>query len=452
MGKSDIRTGAINFLISEKTSSEQQGQIRDLVRSRKETMKPRIVIIGGGFGGLSAAQKLKHADANVTLIDRSNYHLFQPLLYQVATAGLSPANIAAPIRSILRKQENIEVLMEEVTGIDTAHQRVIMGSRDLHYDYLVVATGSLYTYFGHDDWKNFAPGLKSITDATSIRRKILLAFEAAEMESDPEVKKAKLTFIVVGGGPTGVEMAGSIAELAHYALKSDFRHIDPQMTRIYLIEAGPRILAAFPENLANKATQKLRSLGVEVIANCRVERVNEQGVTYLGKEIHSRTVIWCAGVIASPAGRWLKADTDRVGRVKVNPDLTLPGHPEVYVIGDTALVMQDGKPLPGIAPVAMQEGRYVGSAISVRLTDSSSSKPFIYKDKGNLATVGRSFAIADLGKLRLSGMFAWLVWVVVHIYYLIGFKNRLMVMTELAWAYFTFQRGARIITDVRERE
>ncbi len=409
-------------------------------------VKPQLVIIGGGFGGLTVARSLRKATVDITLIDRRNYHLFQPLLYQVATAGLSPADIATPIRSVLRKQDNTQVLMAEVIGLDPIEQFVLLKDKKLHYDYLVVATGSWYSYFGHNDWQAFAPGLKSIVDATRIRRNILLAFEAAEMESDPEKRKALLTFVLVGAGPTGVEMAGSIAELAHQALKSDFRHIDPRLTQIILIEAGPRILASFPDSLAQRALKKLESLGVGIFTNTRVNQIDREGVVISGKRIASKNVIWCAGVVASPAGEWLKADVDRTGRVKVREDLTVPGHSNIFVIGDTASLFQNGVPLPGVAPVAIQQGRYVASVIQKRIRGLLELKPFRYFDKGNLATVGRSFAIVDLGKIRMSGFIAWITWIIVHIYYLIGFRNRVMVVIEWAWAYLTFQRGARLIT------
>lgn len=413
-----------------------------------------VVIIGGGFGGINAARILGRAPVKLTLIDRRNHHLFQPLLYQVATAGLSPADISAPIRGVLRKQANSEVLLGEVTGIDRARKLVLMRTpseggavREVPYDDLIVATGSHHSYFGRDEWEKIAPGLKTLTDATRIRRRILMAFERAETELDPARRAADLTFAIVGGGPTGVELAGSIAELAHRALRSDFRHINPEQTRILLIDAGARILAAFPEVLAQKAARYLGKLGVELLLNGRVEQVGAEGVTVSGKRIAARTVIWAAGVVASPAGHWLGADTDRSGRVRVQPDLTLPGAPEIFVIGDTALLEQDGAPLPGVAPVAIQQGRYVGEVLAARARGSSApARPFHYWNKGNLATVGRSFAVADFGRFRLSGFIAWLTWLVVHVYYLIGFRTRIIVLIEWAWAYFTFQRGARLIT------
>jgi len=415
---------------------------------------PHVVIIGGGFGGLSAARELKHAPVRVTLIDRSNHHLFQPLLYQVATAGLSPADIAAPIRGILRHQPNADVLMAEVTGIDKVRKLVIMNKDgekiSIPYDFLIVATGARHSYFGHEEWSANAPGLKTIVDATAIRRKILLAFESAEMELNPERKQPYLTFVIVGGGPTGVELAGSIAELAHKALKADFRYIDPKATRIILIEAGSKLLAAFPKRLSQGARDELGRLGVEVMTDQRVEHVDEQGVVVSGQRILAKTVIWAAGVIASPAGKWLEAETDRAGRVNVGEDLSIAGHPEIFVIGDVAAKVQDGKPLPGVSPVAMQEGRYVGRLIANRIKGLTTA-PFRYFNKGNMATVGRAYAVCDLGPLKIRGFLAWVLWVFVHIYYLIGFRTRIVVLLEWAWAYLTFQRGARLITLDRDQ-
>lgn len=411
--------------------------------------KPHVVIIGAGFGGIQAAHALRNAPVEVTVIDRNNHHLFQPLLYQVATAGLSPADISAPVRHILRKQHNTHVLMAEVSGIDTQEQLVLMPDRSLHYDYLIVATGAHHSYFGHDEWEAFAPGLKTIVDATSLRRRVLLAFEEAEMERDPGRLEALQTFVLVGAGPTGVEMAGAIAELAHKALASDFRNIDPTSARIILVEAAPRILLNFPESLAKKAQKALNRLGVEVRTNAPVQDINQDGVLIDGTFVPAKTVIWTAGVAASPAGKWLAAEVDRAGRVKVQSDLTLPGHPNVFVVGDTASLMQDGKPLPGVAPVAMQQGRYAAHVIAERVANrqpAKETKPFHYRNKGNLATVGRSSGIADLGWLRFSGFPGWIFWLAVHIFFLIGFRNRLMVMFQWAWAYITFQRGARLIT------
>ncbi len=407
---------------------------------------PRVVIVGAGFGGLRAARALRNAPVQVTVIDRQNHHLFQPLLYWVATAGLSPADICSPIRGILRNQKNAEVFMEEVTGVDVQEQRVLMGERSVPYDYLVLATGAHDNYFGHPEWEKFAPGLKTIEDARALRRKILLAFEAAEIETDPEKVKTLLTFVLVGAGPTGVEMAGAIAELAHKALASDFRHIDTRMTRIILIEAGPRILAAFSESLAQKTQKKLISMGVEVRTGTPVTDLDEHGVVVDGEHINASTIIWGAGVSASSAGKWLGAEVDRAGRVEVSSDLSVPGHPNVFVIGDTASTIQNEKPLPGVAQVAMQGGRYVASVITHRVTGKELNKPFHYRDKGNLATVGRSYAIIDIGNIRLTGFFAWLMWLAVHIYFLIGFRNRLIAIFQWAWTYFTYSRGARLIT------
>jgi NADH:ubiquinone reductase (H+-translocating) len=415
------------------------------MNAQQDRSLPRVVIVGGGFGGLNAARGLAHAPVRVTVIDRSNHHLFQPLLYQVATAGLSPADISTPIRFILRRQRNAEVKMAEVTGVDVARHRVLIADRAVSYDYLVVATGAHHSYFGHDNWEPYAPGLKSVVDATTLRRKVLLAFEAAELERDSAKRRDLLTFVIVGGGPTGVELAGAIAELAHKALAHDFRHFDPASARILLVEAGPRILPAFPEPLARSAHRKLERLGVEVRTSAAVEDIDAQEVLIAGQPLRTQTVIWAAGVTASPAGQWLDVPVDRAGRVVVNPDLSLPGHPEIFVIGDTAEVGDNGKPLPGVAPVALQEGHYVASAIRRRLAGDHDIAPFHYWNKGNLATVGRAFAVADLGKIRLSGFAAWVAWLAVHIYYLIGFRNRLLVLIQWAWAYFTYQRGARLI-------
>jgi NADH dehydrogenase len=415
------------------------------------TVLPRVVIVGAGFGGLQAAKALRHAGVRVTVIDRQNHHLFQPLLYWVATAGLSPADISSPIRSILHRQKNTEVMMAEVTGIDLEQQRVLMGEHAVPYDYLVLATGAHDNYFGHPEWEQYAPGLKTITDATSIRRKILLAFEAAEIESDPRKIRSLLTFVLVGAGPTGVEMSGAIAELAHKALASDFRHIDTRSTRIILVEAAPRILSTFPASLARKTKRKLERMGVEVRENSPVTQVDEHGVTIDGEYIEAHNIIWSAGVSASSAGRWLGAETDRAGRVKVQSDLSLPGHPNIFVIGDTATVMQDGKQLPGVAPVAMQEGRYVASLIMQRIAGKEQHKPFRYFNKGNLATVGRSYALVDLGFVKMTGFFAWITWLVVHIFYLIGFRNRMVALFQWAWTYLTYHRGARLITLERDQ-
>ncbi len=420
---------------------------------------PHVVIVGAGFSGLEAALGLAHAPVRVTVIDRNNHHLFQPLLYQVATAELSPADISAPIRNILRRQRNTSVLLAEVTGVDTERRTLTLRSRSPEgpsdkelerqlapYDYLVLATGATHSYFGHDEWEPFAPGLKSVTDATALRRKILLAFEAAEMEIDPEIQHTLLTFIIVGGGPTGVELAGAIAELAHKALASDFRHIDPTSAHITLVEASNRILPAFPERLARKAHQELQRLGVRVRTRALVEQVDEGGATIAGEYVPAGTVIWAAGVRASRAGEWIGVATDKAGRVPVGNDLSVASHPEIFVVGDTSSHEQDGKPLAGIAPVALQEGQYVARVIRARASDMPAPAPFHYFDKGYLATVGRSYAIGNVGKLQLWGLPAWFAWGGVHILYLIGFRNRVLVMLQWILAYLTFQRGARLIT------
>jgi len=409
--------------------------------------RPHIVIVGAGFGGLTAAKCLAGADVDITLIDKRNYHLFQPLLYQVATAALSPAQIAAPIRGILRGQSNVTVRLGGVTGVDVAGKQVELAGGRLPYDWLIIATGARHAYFGHDDWEEFAPGLKKIEDATAIRRRILMAFEEAEnMETGPE-RSRLLNFVIVGGGPTGVEMAGSIAELARMALAKDFRRIDPRAARVILLEAGPRILAAFPESLAAAAAKSLVKLGVEVRVNAAVTDCNARGVVVAGETIASRCIIWAAGVTASSAAKWLGAEKDRAGRVKVNPDLSLPGRSEIFVIGDTALVEgEKGKPVPGVAPAAKQQGAYVAKVIRARLAGLPASRSFRYFNAGNLATIGRRSAVADFGWLRISGFPAWLLWGIVHIFFLIGFRNRVSILIEWIWAYITFQRGARLIT------
>jgi NADH:ubiquinone reductase (H+-translocating) len=416
------------------------------VRSVKTTTPPRVVIVGAGFGGLRAARALGDTPVQVTVIDRNNYHLFQPLLYQVATASLSPADITAPIRHVLRKQKNTEVLMGEVTGVDMQQQRVLMGDQMIPYDYLILATGARDSYFGHNEWAQFAPGLKSIQQATGLRSQILRAFEQAEEEPDEEKRRALLTFVLVGAGPTGVEMAGAIAGLAHQTLKGEFHHINPTDTRIILVEALPRILLAFPERLAGKAKKALNHMGVEVRTNSPVENVTDEGVIIGGKLLPAKTVIWTAGVAASPAGAWLGVETDRAGRVIVSSDVSVPGHPNVFVIGDTAHFDQNGKPLPGVAPVAIQQGEYVAKVIADRVAGKEHSKPFHYFDKGNMATIGRLHGIVSIGKLQFAGVLAWFLWLVLHLYFLIGFRNRLIVMLLWFWNYTTLQPGARLIT------
>ncbi len=408
----------------------------------------RVVIVGAGFGGLSAAKALARSDVDIVVVDRQNHHVFQPLLYQVATAGLSPADIAAPIRFILRGQRNARVLLAEVTGVDPFAKEVILADQRLAYDTLVIATGARHSYFGRSEWARHAPGLKTLDDATNLRRKILLAFEMAEQETDPEERRRLQTFVVVGGGPTGVEMAGAIAELARRTLAADFHHIDPRRTRVVLVEGGPTLLAAFPSELSRKAVSALERIGVDVRLGRPVVACDAEGVSFGETRIESRTVVWAAGVEASPAGRWLSADVDRAGRVKVGPDLALPGNPDIYIIGDTAHVLrEDGKPLPGVAPVAKQQGRDVGQRIAARLLGRA-RPDFRYRDFGAMATIGRKSAVADLGPLRLSGWPAWILWCVAHVYFLIGFRNRFVVAASWIWNYLTFQRGARLITGI----
>ncbi|MBV9713338.1 MAG: NAD(P)/FAD-dependent oxidoreductase [Ktedonobacteraceae bacterium] len=413
---------------------------------RKLTNTVHVVIVGGGFGGLQAAKALGKRPIEVTIIDRNNFHLFQPMLYQIATAGLSPSDIASPIRAILETQQNTGVLMAEVTGLDLQEQQVLLGERQaLRYDYLILATGATSNYFGHPEWQQLAPGLKTINDALAVRRLVLSAFEAAEREPDEQKRRALLTFVLVGGGPTGVELAGAIAELARQSLKGNFRHIDPTMTRIVLVQGPKRIMPSFPPSLSKQASKKLSQLGVEIKAGVHVKDVRADGVMIGDEHLASENVIWTAGVKASPAGEWLRTDIDHDGRVKVQPDLTVPGHPNIFVIGDTALVEQKGKHLPGLAPVAMQEADYAASVIANRVAGKTHSQPFRYFEKGTLATVGRGFGIVDIGPLRFAGLFAWLIWLFVHILFLIGFRSRLLVFLQYAWTYFTFQRGTRII-------
>jgi NADH dehydrogenase len=407
---------------------------------------PRVVIVGAGFGGLTAAKALAGSSFDVTVIDQHNYHLFQPLLYQVATAGLSPADIASPIRGILAPARNVNVVLGQVSGVDTARREAIAEGRRIAYDHLIIATGAQHAYFGHDDWAASAPGLKTIDDATYIRRRILLAFEKAETETDPHERARLLNFVVVGGGPTGVEMAGAIAELANRALAKDFRSIDPRCARVILVEAAPRLLTPFEPSLSEAAKLSLAQLGVEVRLGAAVTAVDAAGVSIGAERIEARTVIWGAGVMASPAGRWLGAETDRAGRVKVAPDLTVPGHPDIFVIGDTAALNgADGKPLPGVAPVAKQQGQYVADLLTARQAGKSVA-PFRYRDFGSLATIGRKRAIVQMGRFKLNGFIAWVLWSVAHIYFLIGFRNRLVVATNWLWNYITFQRGTRLIT------
>ena len=415
-------------------------------------MTPRIVIVGGGFGGLAAAKALAHAPAEVVLIDRQNHHLFQPLLYQVATAALSPADIAWPIRRILRHQSNARVLMAEVTGVDIERKQVLMDTRAEPYDYLVLATGATHAYFGHDDWAPHAPGLKQIIDATDIRHRILMAFERAEKESDPSAREKLLTFVLVGGGPTGVEMAGAISELTRKALAADFRRIDPRKTRVVLIEAGQKLLPSFPEPLSGYAKQALENLGVEVRVGALVTHCGGDGVRLGDERIDAVTIIWAAGVTASPAADWLRVTKDKVGRVIVGPRLEVGDRGGVFVIGDAALVENpQGHALPGIAPVAKQQGVYVGKVIAARIQGKPDPKPFHYRNAGQLATIGRHAAVVDMGMLQIRGRLAWWFWGLVHIYFLINLRSRLTVAIQWLWSYFTFDRGARLITGDRQR-
>jgi NADH dehydrogenase len=408
----------------------------------------RVLILGGGFGGLTAARRLAGADAQITLVDRRNHHLFQPLLYQVATASLSATSIAAPLRHILRRQRNLTVLMEEVTAVDLAARRVGCGSRWLDYDWLVIATGATHAYFGHDEWAPFAPALKTLDDAQSIRRRVLLAFEQAEREDDPERRQAWLNFVVVGGGSTGVELAGTLIELAQHTLRGEFRHFDSRSASVRLVEAGPRVLAGYDPVLSDKARRQLERLGVQVHTGVPVTAIDAAGVKLGDRRLPARTVLWAAGVAASAVGAMLGAPLDKAGRVRVDEDLGVPRHAGVFVIGDLASVARpDGSPVPGVAPAAKQMGEYVATTIARRLRgDDRARPPFRYRDAGSLATIGRMAAVAQFGKLQLSGLPAWIVWLLVHIYFLIGFRNRLAVMLDWAWAYWTHQRQARIVS------
>jgi NADH dehydrogenase len=414
----------------------------------------RVVIIGGGFGGLSVARQLKHAPVEVTLLDRCNYHLFQPLLYQVATGALSPANIAAPLRHVLKNQKNTKVLLAEATHIDAASRRVILSDGTLEYDTLIVATGASHQYFGHDEWEQFAPGLKTIEDATDMRSRILLAFEAAEREADPKKLRAWMTFVIVGAGPTGAELAGALGEIANDTLRRDFRNINTSEARIILVEGAGRVLPTYPEKLSRAAQEMLARLGVVVRTGAMVTDIEHGSVTIREgdrtEKIPTRTVLWAAGVLASPLGRILAAEAganlDRAGRVIVEPDLTIAGHPDIFVIGDLAnFSHQGGKPLPGVAQPAIQAGYYVGKTIKRRLRGEK-IESFHYVDKGNLATIGRAAAVADLNWLRLSGWPAWMIWIFIHLLYIVQFQNRLLVLLQWAWLYITYDRSARLIT------
>lgn len=407
--------------------------------------RPRIVIIGAGFGGLTAAMRLGGVDAAITVIDRRNHHLFQPLLYQVATAALSAADIAAPIRNILSRQANTGVILGTVTGLDIAGRSVLVGERRIPYDQLIVASGARDSYFGHDEWAAVTSGLKIVEDAETMRRRILLAFERAEDSDDEADRRRLLTFVIIGGGPTGVELAGALAELAKAALVRDFRRIDPTTARIVLVEAGPRLLPSFPPRLSAIAATDLRRLGVELRLGVKVTRCDADGAELGEERIESRTLIWAAGVAASPAAAWLGVAAGAGGRVPVDPDLTVPGHPEIFVIGDTALVGTRRSPLPGVAPVAKQQGAYVARVVAARLAGKRAPGPFRYRNRGSLATIGRRAAVVDLGWLQLKGRLAWLIWGCAHIYLLIGFRNRMVIAVDWLWSYLTYQRGARLI-------
>lgn len=413
--------------------------------------KPHVVIVGGGFAGLWATRGLARSAVRITVIDRCNHHLFQPLLYQVATAGLSAPDIAAPLRHILRRQRNVTVLLDEVTDIDRAGRRITLrNTPDLEYDYLLVASGASHAYFGHDDWAPFAPGLKTLDDALDLRRRLLLAFERAEAEADPARRAALLTFVIVGAGPTGVELAGTLAEIARHTLNQEFRRIDPRTARVILAEAGPRVLSAFPESLSEAARRQLERLGVEVRTGAAVAQITASSVQLGDERLATHTVVWAAGVAASALGGKLGAPLDRAGRVVVTPDLSLPDDPRVFVAGDLAAVNQRGAPVPGVAPAAKQMGRHVARAIGHRLAQRE-APAFRYRDFGNLATIGRVSAVVDLHGLRVSGLLAWWFWLAAHVFFLIGFRNRLVVLINWAWSYWTYQRNARIIIGGRRK-
>jgi NADH dehydrogenase len=410
-----------------------------------------VVIVGGGFGGLYAARALRRAPVRVTVVDRRNHHTFQPLLYQVATAGLNPSDIAMPIRRVLRKQRNATVLLAEVAAIDPARKRVVFEDGALGYDTLILASGATHSYFGHDAWAPLAPGLKTLEDALEIRRRVLLAYEAAERETDPARKKAWMTFIVVGGGPTGVELAGALAEIARHSLSHEFRRIDPSTAAVILLEGTGHVLPSYVPELGDRARAQLERLGVTVRTDALVTQIDQEGVSIGDERIASRTVLWAAGVAASPLGRSLGAPLDRAGRVLVQPDLTVPGHEDIYVIGDLASLKQEGgAPVPGVAPAAIQEALHTARNI-MRSLEGEPRLPFRYRDKGSLATIGRAAGVADFGRLKLSGFIAWIAWLTIHIFFLIGFRNRFVVLFEWAWSYLTYERGARLITGVTPR-
>ncbi len=419
--------------------------------------QPRIIIVGAGFGGLAAAKALKKTKAEVVVIDRTNHHLFQPLLYQVATSVLTPSQIATPIRSIFRNQKNTIVIMGEVTGVDKDQKCVFVSDADrqnvpITYDYLILATGASHSYFGHNEFAEYAPGLKTVGDAEAARNKILQAFELAEAEEDPARHQELLTFVLVGAGPTGVEMAGALAILVGTALKSDFRRIDPTTARIVLVDMAPKVLGPFSENLSKAAKQRLETLGVEVRLGHSVDQIDADGVVVGGERIPSKTVIWTAGVAPSPAGKWLNVETDRAGRVRIQKDLTVPGHSEIFVVGDTASLDQNGKPLPGVAQVAMQQGRYAGKLIHSRIVGSPPPRVFSYFDKGSMAVVGKGFAVLQSGKVQISGLGAWLTWAAVHLQFLATPSLRLGVFLQWAWTYVTGQRGDRLIVNPHDSD
>jgi NADH dehydrogenase len=411
------------------------------------TIAPRVVILGGGFGGLYAAKALKNQPVEVTIVDRRNFHLFQPLLYQVATAALNPSDIAYPIRSVVAHQKNANVILAEAIDIDVNRKIVRLTDGEIAYDYLIIATGATHSYFKHPEWEREAPGLKTIEDALEIRRRVLLAFESAERETDPEKQKAWLTFVIVGGGPTGVELAGALSEIARKTMIRDFRRINPSAARVILVEANDRVLPPYPPDLSTKAEKQLQHLGVEVITKGLVTNIDDRSVSVGEMIIPTRTVLWAAGVQGSPLSRALGVPVDRAGRVLVNPDLTIPGHPEVFVIGDLAAVDK----VPGVAPAAIQEGKHAARMIE-RALGGQPLRPFRYNDKGSLATIGRAAAVADLGRIHMSGFPAWFSWLAIHIFFLIGFRNRVLVILQWAWAYLTYQRGARLITGHQDND
>src|SRR5215469_11020531 len=411
-----------------------------------------VIIVGGGFGGLGAAKALRNAPVRVILIDRSNHHLFQPLLYQVATAVLGPGQIASPIRNILSNQSNVTVLMGEVTGVNKEARQVFVSDADrkgipLSYDFLILATGAHHSYFGHDEFERYAPGLKSLADAVAVRNKVLNAFEQAEAEEDPSRHRDLLTFVLVGAGPTGVEMSAAIATLVRNSLRSDFRRIDPTSARVFLVDRSKRVLGSFSEHLSAAATERLKSLGVEILLERGVDEIDEDGVIVAGERIASKTVIWTAGVTPSPAGKWLGVETDHAGRVRIQKDLTVPNHPEIFVVGDTASLDQDGKPLPGVAQVAMQQGRYAGKLIHRRLSGEPPPRPFRYFDKGSMAVVGKGYAILESGKVAISGFLAWMAWAAIHLEFLAQSSLRVSVFVQWVWTYMTDQRASRIIVN-----